>query len=138
MLDEDERVCRLCQGRLHTKCANSGLCQQCAEDDIPSFASEYTQPEGHESTEEEELEDFEEGEPFVLEERIGRGLAEEEVLSDEEEYEDVEPTDIVQDEQPERVERVVVEYIELNEQPERVERDVTPLEFLEWLYMQPV
>jgi hypothetical protein len=139
MLDEDERVCWICEGRLHMKCANSGLfCQQCAEDDIPSFASEYTQPEGHESTEEEELEDFEEGEPFVLEERIGRGLAEEEVLSDEEEYEDVEPTDIVQDEQPERVERVVVEYIELNERPEIVKRDVTPLEFLEWLYMQPV
>jgi hypothetical protein len=83
------------------------------------------QPEGHESTEEEELEDFEEGEPFVLEERIGRGLAEEEVLSDEEEYEDVEPTDIVQYDDPERVERVVF-------------REVTPLEFHEWLNMQPL
>jgi hypothetical protein len=138
MLDEDERVCRLCQGRLHTKCANSGLCQQCAEDDIPSFASEYTQPEGHESTEEEELEDFEEGEPFVLEERIGRGLAEEEVLSDEEEYEDVEEevlsdeeesedvehTDIVQSDDPERVEQV--EYREMHSD-----------EFYVWLNKQP-
>jgi hypothetical protein len=121
MLDEDERVCWSCQGRLHTKCARYGLCQQCAEDDV---TSEYTQPEGHESTKEDELEDFEEGETFILEERIGRGLAEEEVLSDEEEYEDVELSDLVQDEQPERVERVVVEYIELNEQPERVERVV--------------
>ena len=125
MLDEDERVCWLCQGRLHTKCARSGLCQQCAEDDVTSASSEYTQPEGHESTEEEELEDFEEGEPFVLEERIGRGLAEEEVLSDEEESEDVEHTDIVQSDDPERVERV--EY-----------REITPDEFYEWLNMQPL
>ena len=122
MLDEDERVCWLCQGRLHTKCASSGLCQQCAEDDVTSVSSEYMQPEGHESTEEEELEDFEEGEPFVLEERIGRGLAEEEVLSDEEEYEDVEHTDIVQYDDPERVERV--EYPEID-----------PDEFYVWLNM---
>jgi hypothetical protein len=125
MLDEDERVCWLCQGRLHTKCASSGLCQQCAEDDVTSASSEYMQPEGHESTEEEELEDFEEGEPFVLEERIGRGLAEEEVLSDEEEYEDVEHTDIVQSDDPERVERV--EY-----------REINPDEFYVWLNMQPL
>ena len=124
MLDEDERVCWLCQGRLHTKCAHSGRCQQCAEDDVTSASSEYTQPEGHESTEEEELEDFEEGEPFVLEERIGRGLAEEEVLSDEEESEDVEHTDIVQSDDPERVERV--EYREMHSDA-----------FYVWLNMQP-